>query len=86
MKDGSSQSAAQKRYQRYAESVGIIYVVCKSFESFQSTVQNYPDKVNPAILESLETLYREERKAEVEEARRQYRKRCNTHNDKSTLM
>lgn len=86
MKDGSSQSAAQKRYQRYAEAVGIMYVVCKSFEVFQSTVQNYLDSVNPAILESLETIYREEKRAEVEEARRQYRKRCNTPCKEQFLM
>ena len=86
MKDGSSQSREQKRYQRYAEAVGIKYVICKSYEHFQGVVLNYLDNVNPAILESLEAMHREDKKAEVEEARRQYRKRCNTQSEQQPLM
>lgn len=79
MKDTKgTQSAAQKRYQRYAQAVGIKYIICKSFDDFRSEVINYLDTVCPAILDCLETIYREEKQDEVEEARRQYQKRCNT--------
>lgn len=78
MKSGSSQSQAQRRYQRYAQAVGIKYIICKSFDGFKDEVTNYLDTVNPMLLQQLKDYYRDEQRAEVEEARRQYRKRCNT--------
>lgn len=79
MKDTKgTQSAAQKRYQRYAEAAGIKYIICRSFESFQDEVRNYIDTINPLILQHLSDIHQEEQRQEVEEARLQYQKRCNT--------
>lgn len=79
MKDEKGkQSDAQKRYQRYAMAAGIKYVVCRSFEQFQSEVVEYLEGANPLMLENLHNIHIQEKQEEVEEARRQYRKRCNT--------
>lgn len=79
MKDTKgTQSAAQKRYQRYAEAAGVKYIICRSFESFQDEVRNYIDTINPLILQQLADIHQEEKHQEVEEARLQYQKRCNT--------
>ena len=79
MKDvKGTQSSAQKRYQRYAEAAGIKYIICKSFEEFRTQVIVYLEASSPRILQELKLLYQEEQQAEVEEARRQYKKRCNT--------
>ena len=79
MKDvKGTQSSAQKRYQRYAEAAGIKYIICKSFEEFRAQVIVYLEASSPRILQELKLLYQEEQQAEVEEARRQYKKRCNT--------
>lgn len=79
MKDRKgTQSAAQKRYQRYAELVGIKYIICKSFDDFKAEVTNHLETVYPAILDKLQLLYQEEKEQEVQEARRQFQKRCNT--------
>lgn len=76
MKAGSSQSEAQKRYQRYAEAVGIKYIVCKSFQSFQGETENYIENIRPDIIEALKKLRADDLQAEKEEARRLYQKRC----------
>ena len=77
------QSPEQVRYQRYAEAVGIKYIVCKSFDDFKAEVTNFLDTVNPMILHSLELIHKEEKEAEIEEARQQFRKRCcNTQKNK----
>lgn len=79
MKDTKgTQSPAQKRYQRYATAVGIKYIVCRSFDDFKDEVTNYLETVNPMILHQLQLIHQEEQRQEVEEARRQYQKRCNT--------
>ena len=79
MKDEKGkQSDAQKRYQRYAVAAGIKYVVCRSFEQFQAEVVEYLEGANPLMLENLHNIHIQEKQEEVEEARRQYRKRCNT--------
>ena len=79
MKDTKgTQSAAQKRYQRYAELAGVKYTICRSFQDFQDEVRNYLDTVNPKTRQQLYTLYQEEQRQEVEEARLQFQKRCNT--------
>ena len=69
------QSPEQKRYQRYAEAVGIKYIICRSFQDFKDEVTNYLETVCPLILQQLKNIHREE---EVQEARRQYQERCNT--------
>ena len=77
------QSPEQVRYQRYAEAVGIKYIVCKSFDDFKAEVTNFLETVNPMILHNLELIHKEEKEAEVEEARQQFRKRCcNTQKNK----
>lgn len=76
MKSGSRQSEAQKRYQRYAQAVGIKYIICKTFESFKDEVTNYLDTVNPMIIQQLKDLYIKECRADIDEARRQYQKKC----------
>ena len=79
MKDTKgSQSPAQKRYQRYAAAVGIKYIICRSFDDFKAEVNNYLVEANIDILRFLQMFYEEEQRQEVEEARRQYQKRCNT--------
>ena len=79
MKDTKgTQSPAQKRYQRYAEAVGIKYIICRSFEAFQSEVVNYLETINPITEQTLREIYREEQRQEVEVARLQYQTRCNT--------
>lgn len=72
------QSPEQKRYQRYAEAVGIKYIICRSFQDFKDEVINYLETVCPLILQQLKNIYREEQEQEVQEARRQYQERCNT--------
>lgn len=87
MKDEKGkQSAEQKRYQRYATAVGIKYIVCRSFEDFQSQVENYLEDANPLMLDQLRSIYKQEKEEEIEEARRQYRKRCNTSDCKNLIM
>ena len=79
MKDTKgSQSPAQKRYQRYAAAVGIKYIICRSFDDFKAEVNNYLVEANIDILRFLQMFYEDEQRQEVEEARRQYQKRCNT--------
>ena len=72
------QSPEQKRYQRYAEAVGIKYIICRSFQDFKDEVTNYLETVCPLILQQLKNIHREEQEQEVQEARRQYQERCNT--------
>jgi hypothetical protein len=72
------QSPEQKRYQRYAEAVGIKYIICRSFQDFKDEVTNYLETVCPLILQQLKNIYREEQEQEVQEARRQYQEKCNT--------
>lgn len=79
MKDEKGkESPEQKRYQRYAEAAGIKYIVCRSLEYFKSQVDEYIERVNPAIIEALSLIYKQEQKEAVEDARRRYRKLCNT--------
>ena len=72
------QSPEQKRYQRYAEAVGIKYIICRSFQDFKDEVTNYIETVCPLILQQMKNIHREEQEQEVQEARRQYQERCNT--------
>ena len=72
------QSPEQKRYQRYAEAVGIKYIICRSFQDFKDEVTNYIETVCPLILQQLKNIHREEQEQEVQEARRQYQEKCNT--------
>lgn len=72
------QSPEQKRYQRYAEAVGIKYIICRSFQDFKDEVTNYLETVCPLILQQLKNIHREEQEQEVQEARRQYQEKCNT--------
>lgn len=69
-------SDEQKRYSRYAQAVGIKYIVCRDFGTFCIEVQEYLEAVNPLILEQLRQLRKEDREAEVLEARRTYLNRC----------
>ena len=81
MKDiKGTQSQAQKRYQRYAQAVGIKYIICKTYEEFTAQVTLYLDAVNPLIIQQLKQLYQEDRDQEVEKARKEYQKLCNTKN------
>ena len=85
MKSGSRQSDAQKRYQRYAQAVGIKYIICKTFESFKEEVTSYLDTVNPVLIQQLKNLYIEEAQAHIEEARKQYQKKCGSLGQASTM-
>ena len=57
---------------------GMRSMVCRSFEQFQAEVVEYLEGANPLMLENLHNIHIQEKQEEVEEARRQYRKRCNT--------
>lgn len=77
MKDTNGrQSPEQKRYQRYAEAVGIKYIICRSFDQFKAEVTNYIDSACPLTLQRLRSILSDEQRQEFEEARRQYQKRC----------
>ena len=81
MKDvKGTQSAAQKRYQRYAQAAGIKYIICKSFEDFKAQVTVYLDATNPSIIHELKQLYKEDQQQDIEKARQEYQKLCNTTN------
>lgn len=87
MKDCTgTQSSAQKRYQRYAQAVGIKYIICRDFGTFTVQVKDYLESVCPLVIDQLRQLHREDKQAEVEEARKQYRKRCNTRTEVQTQM
>lgn len=77
---GGRQSPEQKRYQLYAQAAGVKYIICKSYEEFQAEVKTYLDTVSPLILINLKDIYKEEQRHEVERARREYKKLCNTKN------
>ena len=78
--ENGRQSAEQKRYQRYAEAAGIKYIICRSYEEFRIQVNIYLEAVNQATIQALYTIYQEEQRNEVERARREYSKLCNTSN------
>ena len=42
--DKGRQSESQKAYQQAVESVGAVYAVCRSFDEFKSTIENYLKK------------------------------------------
>lgn len=74
----SHQSNSQKRYQRYAEAVGIKYIVCRSFEQFKIDLSEYISNMDTQLERSLYRIYQEEQQEEIMLARLQYQKRCNT--------
>lgn len=86
MKDeAGTQSPAQKRYQRYAQTVGIKYIICRDFGTFTVQVHDYLESVNPLVIDILRKLHAEEKEKEIQEARRLYQKRCcNTKEKKTT--
>lgn len=74
----SRQSAAQKRYQRYAEAVGIKYIVCRSFEQFKQEASEYIAGIDIALVSKLYMIHQQEQQEEIMLARQMYQKRCNT--------
>jgi len=77
MKDCTgSQSSAQKRYQRYAQAVGIKYIICRDFGTFTVQVKDYLESVCPLVIDELRKIHAEDKEAEIQEARRLYQKRC----------
>lgn len=79
MKDEKGkQSEAQKRYQRYAEAAGVKYIICRSFDDFKEQVSDYLAHANPFVIQNIKDVYREEQEQQVEKARQEYQKRCNT--------
>lgn len=81
MKDiKGTQSQAQKRYQRYAQAVGIKYIICRTFEEFQAEVKAYIKGISLFTIANLKNIYQEDRDQEVEKARKEYQKLCNTKN------
>ena len=44
--DKGRQTESQKAYQQAVESVGAVYAVCRSFDDFKTTIENYIQQYN----------------------------------------
>lgn len=71
MKAGTTQSPAQKVFQRAMIAAGYRYVVCHSYEEFCHTVDHYIEQAQFSVIDALRTLYGEMKREDTEKARAQ---------------